>query len=243
MSRRSPRAATGAWPCAPTEPSGPGALTLQRAGAQVPDVSDSDVPVQVAGSSGITQIAAGASFKGIAVQTTVKASGSCGTRCGPGGGNLGPGRQRPADGPLLVRRGHQSLPGHRIPARAAIAGRHYSAMMVGTDGSVLGWGQDLFGNLGVGSGHRHPLQPHPDAESGQRRPSRSPPATTTCSGFAPTAPSSPGADNSNGQLGDGTTNTSVTRRSGPSTSSRASPSGPRTPARPDPGSFATAPRR
>jgi alpha-tubulin suppressor-like RCC1 family protein len=179
-------------------------------GAQEPDVYDnSDVPVQVAGLSGVTQIAAGESF-GMAVQTTVKLGflrHSLWTWGQNAWGQVGNGQLTDASEPGGVINPYQVT---GIPAPAAIAAGTYSAMMVGTDGSVWGWGQNLFGNLGVGT-------------------------TGASIIYSPTRTLNPGSgiiqlaagydyvlglrsdgtvvawgNNSNGQLGDGTTTTSVT---------------------------------
>jgi alpha-tubulin suppressor-like RCC1 family protein len=178
-------------------------------GAQVPDESDnSDVPVQVAGLSGITQIAAGGSF-GMAVQTTVRLGflrHSLWTWGQNSWGQIGNGQLTDLFSPGGVVNPYQVT---GIPAPAAIAAGAYSAMMVGTDGSVWGWGQDLFGNLGVGSGNGIIYSPTQTLNPG--------------SGIIQLAAGydyvlglrSDGTvvawgDNSNGQLGDGTTATSVT---------------------------------
>jgi alpha-tubulin suppressor-like RCC1 family protein len=121
-------------------------------GEQVPDVYDaSDVPVQVTGLSGVTQIAAGASF-GMAVETTVKLGfvrHSLWTWGQNTFGQVGNGQLTDIFSPGGVIDPYQ-VPG--IPAPATIAAGFEFAMMVGTDGSVWGWGQDTWGNLGVGSG-------------------------------------------------------------------------------------------
>jgi alpha-tubulin suppressor-like RCC1 family protein len=178
-------------------------------GAQVPDVYDaSDVPVQVAGLSGVTQIAAGASF-GMAIQTTVKLGflrHSLFTWGQEVWGQVGNGQLTDPESPGGVINPYQVT---GIPAPAAIAAGTYSAMMVGTDGSVWGWGQDLFGNLGVGSGNGILYSPTQTLNPG--------------SGIIQLAAGydyvlglrSDGTvvawgNNSNGQLGDGTTTTSVT---------------------------------
>lgn len=122
-------------------------------GEQVPDVYDaSDVPVQVAGLSGVTQIAAGASF-GMAVQTTVKLGfvrHSLRTWGQNTFGQVGNGQLTDIFSPGGVIDPYQ-VPG--IPAPATIAAGSEFAVMVGTDGSVWGWGEDTYGNLGVGSGN------------------------------------------------------------------------------------------
>jgi alpha-tubulin suppressor-like RCC1 family protein len=178
-------------------------------GAQVPDVYDaSDVPVQVAGLSGVTQIAAGASF-GMAIQTTVKLGflrHSLFTWGQEVWGQVGNGQLTDPESPGGVINPYQVT---GIPAPAAIAAGTYSAMMVGTDGSVWGWGQNLFGNLGVGSGNGILYSPTQTLNPG--------------SGIIQLAAGydyvlglrSDGTvvawgNNSNGQLGDGTTTTSVT---------------------------------
>jgi alpha-tubulin suppressor-like RCC1 family protein len=120
-------------------------------GAQVPDVSKaSDVPVQVAGLSGVTQIAAGASF-GMAVQTTVKLGflrHSLWTWGQNTFGQVGNGQLTDFNSPGGVINPYQVT---GIPAPATIAAGFEFAMMVGTDGSVWGWGENLGGNLGVGT--------------------------------------------------------------------------------------------
>lgn len=178
-------------------------------GAQVPDANEnSDVPVQVAGLSGITQIAAGAEF-GMAVQTTVKLGflrHSLLTWGQETWGQVGNGQLMDPESPGGVINPYQVT---GIPAPAAIAAGTDSAMMVGTDGSVWSWGQDLYGNLGVGSGDGILYSPTQTLNPG--------------SGIIQLAA---GYDyvlglrsdgtvvawgyNSNGQLGDGTTTTSVT---------------------------------
>jgi alpha-tubulin suppressor-like RCC1 family protein len=112
----------------------------------------SDVPVQVAGLSGVTQIAAGASF-GMAVQTTVKLGfvrHSLRTWGQNTFGQVGNGQLTDIFSPGGVIDPYQ-VPG--IPAPATIAAGSEFAVMVGTDGSVWGWGEDTYGNLGVGSGN------------------------------------------------------------------------------------------
>jgi alpha-tubulin suppressor-like RCC1 family protein len=99
----------------------------------------------------ITQIAAGAEF-GMAVQTTVKLGflrHSLLTWGQETWGQVGNGQLMDPESPGGVINPYQVT---GIPAPAAIAAGTDSAMMVGTDGSVWGWGQDLYGNLGVGSG-------------------------------------------------------------------------------------------
>jgi alpha-tubulin suppressor-like RCC1 family protein len=122
-------------------------------GEQVQDPYDaSDVPVQVAGLSGVTQIAAGASF-GMAVQTTVKLGlvrHSLWTWGQNTFGQVGNGQLTDIFSPGGVIDPYQVT---GIPAPATIAAGFEFAMMVGTDGSVWGWGQDTDGNLGVGSGN------------------------------------------------------------------------------------------
>jgi alpha-tubulin suppressor-like RCC1 family protein len=178
-------------------------------GAQIPDMYDtSDVPVQVVGLSGVTQIAAGASF-GMAVQTTVRLGElrhSLWTWGQNSWGQVGNGQLTDLFSPGGVIDPYQVT---GIPAPAAIAAGAYSAMMVGIDGSVWGWGQDLFGNLGAGSGTGIIYSPTQTLNPG--------------SGIIQLAAGydfvlglrSDGTvvawgDNSNGQLGDGTTSTSVT---------------------------------
>jgi alpha-tubulin suppressor-like RCC1 family protein len=178
-------------------------------GAQVPDMYDnSDVPVQVAGLSGVAQIAAGASF-GMAIQTTVRLGflrHSLWTWGQETWGQVGNGQVTDPESPGGVINPHQVT---GIPTPAAIAAGTYSAMMVGIDGSVWGWGQDLFGNLGVGSGTGILYSPTQTLNPG--------------SGIIQLAAGydyvlglrSDGTvvawgNNSNGQLGDGTTTTSVT---------------------------------
>jgi alpha-tubulin suppressor-like RCC1 family protein len=178
-------------------------------GLQVPDVYDnSAVPVQVAGLSGITQIAAGQSF-GMAVQTTVRLGllrHSLWTWGQNSWGQVGNGQLTDLFSPGGVINPYQVT---GIPAPAAIAAGTSSAMMVGTDGSVWGWGQDLFGNLGVGSGNGIIYSPTQTLNPGSG-------ITQLAAGYDYVLGlRSDGTvvawgDNSNGQLGDGTTTTSVT---------------------------------
>ncbi len=120
-------------------------------GEQVQDVyTNSDVPVQVAGLSGVTQIAAGAEF-GMAVQTTVKLGfvrHSLWTWGQNTFGQVGNGQLTDFFSPGGVINPYQVT---GIPTPATIAAGFDSAMMVGTDGSVWGWGENLHGILGVGT--------------------------------------------------------------------------------------------
>jgi alpha-tubulin suppressor-like RCC1 family protein len=178
-------------------------------GAQVQDPStNSDVPVQVAGLSGITQIAAGGEF-GMAVQTTVRLGflrHSLWTWGQESWGQVGNGQVPDFFSSGGVINPYQVT---GIPAPAAIAAGAFSAMMVGTDGSVWGWGQDLFGNLGVGSGTGFLYSPTQTLNPGSG-------ITQLAAGYDDVLGlRSDGTvvawgNNSNGQLGDGTTTTSVT---------------------------------
>jgi alpha-tubulin suppressor-like RCC1 family protein len=126
------------------------ATALLRNG-RPPDVYQaSDVPVQVAGLSGVTQIAAGASF-GMAVQTTVKLGflrHSLWTWGQNTFGQVGNGQLTDFFSPGGVINPYQVT---GIPAPATITAGFEFAMMVGTDGSVWGWGENSGGNLGVGT--------------------------------------------------------------------------------------------
>ena len=66
-----------------------------------------------------------------------------------GAEHLRPGRQRSADGLLLAGGVINPYQVTGIPTPATIAAGFDSAMMVGTDGSVWGWGENLHGILGV----------------------------------------------------------------------------------------------
>jgi alpha-tubulin suppressor-like RCC1 family protein len=177
-------------------------------GGQVPDPwTASYVPVQVAGLSGITQIAAGASF-GMAVQTTVRLGlvrHSLWTWGQEVFGQVGNGQL--VDGSSLggVINPYQVT---GIPAPATIAAGTDSAMMVGTDGSVWGWGDDLFGNLGAGSGDGILYKPTQTLNPGSG-------ITQLAAGYDYVLGlRSDGTvvawgNNTHGQLGDGTTTTSV----------------------------------
>ncbi len=116
-----------------------GVNTYNELGAQDPDpYTNSDVPVQVAGLSGITQIAAGGSF-GMAVQTTVRLGflrHSLWTWGQNSYGQVGNGQLSDLFSPGGVVNPYQVT---GIPAPAAIAAGAESAMMVGADGSVWGW--------------------------------------------------------------------------------------------------------
>jgi alpha-tubulin suppressor-like RCC1 family protein len=178
-------------------------------GPQVQDVYDNrDVPVQVTGLSGVTQIAAGGSF-GMAIQTTVKLGflrHSLWTWGQETWGQVGNGQLTDPFSPGGVINPYQVT---GIPAPAAIAAGTYSAMMVGTDGSVWGWGQDLFGNLGVGSGNGILYSPTQTLNPGSG-------IIQLAAGYDDVLGlRSDGTvvawgNNSNGQLGDGTTTTRVT---------------------------------
>jgi Regulator of chromosome condensation (RCC1) repeat len=178
-------------------------------GPQVQDVYDnSDVPVQVTGLSGVTQIAAGAEF-GMAIQTTVKLGflrHSVWTWGQEVWGQVGNGQLTDPFSPGGVINPYQVT---GIPAPAAIAAGTYSAMMVGTDGSVWGWGQDLFGNLGAGSGNGILYSPTQTLSPGSG-------IIQLAAGYDDVLGlRSDGTvvawgNNSNGQLGNGTTTNSVT---------------------------------
>jgi alpha-tubulin suppressor-like RCC1 family protein len=120
-------------------------------GAQVQDVhTNSDVPVQVVGLSGVTQIAAGAEF-GMAVQTTVKLGFVRHSLWAWGQntfGQVGNGQLTDFFSPGGVINPYQVT---GIPTPATIAAGFDSAMMVGTDGSVWGWGDNPSDILGVGT--------------------------------------------------------------------------------------------
>ena len=178
-------------------------------GPQVPDVYDNrDVPVQVTGLSGVTQIAAGESF-GMAIQTTVKLGFLRHTLWTWGQetwGQVGNGQLMDPFSPGGVINPYQVT---GIPAPAAIAAGTSSAMMVGTDGSVWGWGQDLFGNLGVGSGNGILYSPTQTLNPGSGIIQLSA-GYDDVLGLRSDGTVVAWGDNSNGQLGDGTTTTRVT---------------------------------
>jgi alpha-tubulin suppressor-like RCC1 family protein len=156
----------------------------------------------------VTQIAAGGSF-GMAIQTTVKLGflrHSLWTWGQETWGQVGNGQLTDPFSPGGVINPYQVT---GIPAPAAIAAGTYSAMMVGTDGSVWGWGQDLFGNLGVGSGNGILYSPTQTLNPGSG-------IIQLAAGYDDVLGlRSDGTvvawgNNSNGQLGDGTTTTRVT---------------------------------
>jgi alpha-tubulin suppressor-like RCC1 family protein len=178
-------------------------------GPLVQDVSDnSDVPVQVTGLSGVTQIAAGASF-GMAIRTTVKLGflqHSVWTWGQEVYGQVGNGQLTDPFSSGGVINPYQVT---GIPAPAAIAAGTYSAMMVGTDGSVWGWGQDLFSNLGVGSGNGILYRPTQTLNPGSGIIQLAA-GYDDVLGFRSDGTVIAWGYNSNGQLGNGTTTNTVT---------------------------------
>jgi alpha-tubulin suppressor-like RCC1 family protein len=105
---------------------------------------DSDVPVRVTGLSHVTQIAAGGqdsmavATNGITTQSTVYAWG------GNSYGQLGDGtfRERPVPVPIA---------GISTPSVLGIAVGGDFALVLGTDGTLWGWGENNYGQLGNGS--------------------------------------------------------------------------------------------
>jgi alpha-tubulin suppressor-like RCC1 family protein len=179
-------------------------------GAKVPDVNDaSNVPVQVAGLSGVTQIAAGASF-GMAVQTTVRLGflrHSLWTWGQNTFGQIGNGQVPDYFSPGGVINPYQVT---GIPAPATIAAGLEFAMMVGTDGSVWGWGENSGGNLGVGTtGAGLLLSPTQTLNPGSGIIQLAA-GNDHVLGLRSDGTVVAWGNNSNGQLGDGTTTTRVT---------------------------------
>jgi alpha-tubulin suppressor-like RCC1 family protein len=186
-----------------------GSNLYNELGEQVQDVhAASDVPVQVVGLSGVNQIAAGASF-GMAVQTTVRLGflrHSLWTWGQNTFGQVGNGQLTDFFSPGGVINPYQVT---GIPAPATITAGFEFAMMVGTDGSVWGWGQDLFGNLGVGSGNGILYSPTQTLNPGSGIIQLSA-GYDDVLGLRSDGTVVAWGDNSNGQLGDGTTTTRVT---------------------------------
>jgi alpha-tubulin suppressor-like RCC1 family protein len=110
--------------------------------------TDSDVPVQVAGLSNVIQIAAGNS-SAMAVRVQIRRGGSIRTVWTWGinsSGELGDGTRTDRSTPELVS-------GIDVPSITAISAGGGFSLVLGSDGSVWGWGDDFDGELGDGTDH------------------------------------------------------------------------------------------
>ena len=115
-------------------------------GAGVPVDTDSDVPVQVTGLSDVIQIAAGGtSAMAVRVQarrgSVVKTVWTWGNNSA---GQLGDGTTTTSAAPVQVS-------GINVPAVTAISAGGAFSMVLGSDGSVWGWGANSLGQLGTGT--------------------------------------------------------------------------------------------
>ena len=115
-------------------------------GAGVPVDTDSDVPVQVTGLSDVIQIAAGGtSAMAVRVQarrgSVVKTVWTWGNNSA---GQLGDGTTTTSAAPVQVS-------GIDVPAVTAISAGGAFSMVLGSDGSVWGWGANSLGQLGTGT--------------------------------------------------------------------------------------------
>jgi alpha-tubulin suppressor-like RCC1 family protein len=102
--------------------------------------TNSLVPVQVRGLSQVTSIAAGG-FAAYAIRTTSTGATSAWAWGGNGGGELG-------DGTTADHHTPEQVTGIAAPGIASIAAGWVYALALGTDGSVWGWGNDANGELG-----------------------------------------------------------------------------------------------
>jgi alpha-tubulin suppressor-like RCC1 family protein len=110
--------------------------------------TDSDVPVQVAGLSNVIQIAAGNS-SAMAVRVQIRRGSSIRTVWTWGinsAGELGDGTRTDRSTPELVS-------GIDVPSVTAISAGGGFSLVLGSDGSVWGWGDDFDGELGDGTDH------------------------------------------------------------------------------------------
>ena len=115
-------------------------------GAGVPVGTESDVPVQVTGLSNVIQIAAGdTSAMAVRVQarrgSVVKTVWTWGANSA---GQLGDGTTTNSAAPVQVS-------GINVPAVTAISAGGAFSMVLGSDGSVWGWGANAAGQLGNGT--------------------------------------------------------------------------------------------
>jgi alpha-tubulin suppressor-like RCC1 family protein len=109
-------------------------------------VSESDVPVQVTGLSNVIQIAAGAT-SAMAVRVQARRGSvlrTVWTWGNNGSGQLGDGTTTDSATPVEVS-------GINAPSVTAISAGGGFSMVLGSDGSVWGWGENSFGELGNGT--------------------------------------------------------------------------------------------